>query len=414
MGRGVAVFALVMLAPLARSAAQEPWPGAVCYELTRLAGARTDRQARGERRPDAPDLIVLDSARRGALLGTGDKPDTVGRVVHGLVRNRQSSTLSYSSYGGDRWFSGWTRPTPDSVTVTLGTGHHPGLDLRFRVDGDRLVAVVGSGTDNGEAWTARLIGRRARCPAAPPRLSRLRLRVSDGPGVDTPYDLPLPELDVELSTEAPAQCGSSIDYTAMILDTLLAITLQGLAAERACAEPAGRATTRVGAMLRPGHYTMLIGTPAGSDTNRFVLTVTDSSTRLTTLRSTFVTADEGVRPRPVHNLFVLRCRDRPTSAICDAIERWLVGLPGISRVGTFPYRKQLSESTWAAPFRYDSSATLARVRACMVSIAQRIRPTAGVYVRIRTWLGEEIEASSERDDAPQGPAPSVGGGACAG
>jgi hypothetical protein len=394
--------------------AQEPWPGAACYALTRGGWTRTDRSSRPEREPDMPDLIVLDSARRGALLGLGDRPDTAGRVVHAMTRDRRSPTATYASQWWDRWFSGWKRPTPDSVTVTLGTGHG-GLEFRFRVDGDRLVGVAESWVDYGVYWTARLVGRRTRCPEAPPSLGRLRLTVAEAPGLATPYDLPMPEVDIELSTEAPARCGASIHYDMVVRDTLLAVTLHGLSRAGACVGAAGHATTRLGGLLRPGRYTVLVGTPTGTDSNHFALMVSDSSMQLTTLRSTFVTADERMHRRPAHNLFVLRCGQRPAGVFCDEVERWLLSLPGIGRAGALPHKKRISEDVWVALFRYDSRATLERIRACMGSIAERIRPTAGVSMTIRTWLGEEIEASSARETGPHDPVPAgvTAAGACA-
>jgi hypothetical protein len=395
MVRGVAILAVVVAGPLPGLAAQEPWPGAACYTLTRGGWARTDRGTRAEREPDMPHLIVLDSARRGALIGLGDRPDTVGRVVHAMVRDRRSRTATYGGHGGERWFSGWRRPTPDSVTVTLGSGHG-GLEFRFRrVDGERLVGVVESWVDYGVHWTARVVGRRTLCPTAPPPLGRLRLTVAEAPWLDTPYDLPMPEVHIELSTEAAAPCGAWIDHSGIVGDTLLAVTLQGLATNRPCAGAPGHARTRFGGLLRPERYTVLIGTPTGTDTNRFALSVTDSSMQLTTVRSTFVTADERMHRRPAHNLFVVRCGDRPGGALCGEIESWLVGLRGISRPAAFPQRKQIDKDVWVALFRYDSKVTLDRVRACMRTIADAVRRTDWVSVTIRTWLGEEIAAWSE-------------------
>jgi hypothetical protein len=372
-------------------AAQQPWPGARCYELARGRWARTDRAGGAERQPDAPDLIVLDSARRGALLGLGDRPDTVGRVAHGVVRDRRAPTPRYSDYGGDRWFSGWTRRTPDSVTVRLGT-EHGGLEFDFRVDGDRLIGRVRSWTDYGPGWTAPVIGRRIRCPAGPSALPRLRLSIVEAPGLVTEAYLPMPELDLELSMQGLGTCDGSIDYTLVRQDTLLAVTLQGLVVGRRGERPPARATTRLGAMLGPGRYAVLIGHPTGVDTNRFALRVTDSSAQLATVRSTFVTAEERPQRRPPHNLFEARCGHRAARALCDEFERWLAALPGISRAAGFPARKQLGEDTWVALFHYDSKATLGRVRACVQALAEAVRPTDGVYVTIRTWLGEQMGA----------------------
>jgi hypothetical protein len=70
---------------------------------------------------------------------------------------------------------------------------------------------------------------------------------------------------------------------------------------------------------------------------------------------------------------------------------------------------------WVALFRYDSRATLERIRACVETIAEMVRPTEGVSVTIRTWLGEEIAAASEgRASEARLPTGLTTRGACAG
>lgn len=409
-GAIVALFPWAASAPLA---AQNPWPGATCYTIDLGPWTRTDSLTGASGQPDAPELIILDSARRGAPLGLGDPPDTVNRVAHGRFRPR-GSTATYGEYEADRWLSGWSRPKPDSLTVTFGTDASR-TSFDFRDAGDHLVGTASWWIDDGGSATARAIARPARCPPGPPRLGRLRLAAVESWAPGLYGEPPMPGVDLELSTEEAVPCGTHIDYTLLVLDWTLAWTVHGLYARaEPCTEAPRPARVLGPGALKPRQYPVLVG--VGRDTNRFTLTVTDSSVKLTAERATSVTADERVQARTRHNLFIVRCSFRRARALCDEVDQWLASLPGVRRFGSLPYRQEVNEDVWAERFRYDSPATLARVRACMAWVAEQIRSTADAQVWIRTWLGEEIVASSMRRQEPYDPIPAgvTTRGACAG
>lgn len=414
MLRTLTVIALSVAASSGSAAGQEPWPGARCYSVVVGPWTRTSGTSASQEQPDAPELIILDSTRVGAPLGLGDPPDTVNRVAHGRIRRPESATAAYVDYESDRWFTRWSRPTPDSLAVQFGTGHSL-VTFAFRDDGSRLVGRVDWWVDYGASATARATARPTRCPAGPPLVGRLRLAAVEHWAPRLYAEPPMPGVDLELTTEQPVPCGTHIDYTLLVRDTLLAWTVHGLYPRaEPCTEEPQPARTRGPGPLASKRYTVLMG--FGADTNRFTLTVTDSSMQLTTERATFVTADERAQIRPRHNLFVVRCWSGSARALCDEVDRWLVGVPGVTRAHARPHRHEVNEGVRAALFRYDSPVTFERIRACMASIAEQVRTTVGVHVWIRTWLNEEIIAASSRDRGPSDPIPQgvTTRGACAG
>jgi hypothetical protein len=399
------------------AAVETPWPGARCFALDVgrwRAWYAGDTTARLAPIPNAPDLIILDSARLSTPLGMGSG-DTANRVVRGRSRNRGAATPEYVDFGWDPWFTWWKQPTRDSLEINFGSGHG-GLWLGFRQTADSLVGLASTYEDRAAPeWRAAVVGRPTRCPAPPPRAGRLTLTVAEVPGPD---EAPLPEIAMSLATEEPYACGHWVNDTFVRLDTLLAWTLYEVRPPvRPCAEGRRPATTSMQNWLRPGRHTLLI--ESGRDTNQFSLTVTDSTLVLVTERATFVTANDGIQRRPRHNLFLLRCSHGGVRAPCDEVEQWLFGLPGITRVGLGPgggepYHRQINEGVWIARFRYDSAATLGRVRTCLASIERQLRMTSGVYITIETWLREEMTAHSSDDKQPPAPVPSgVTGSGCA-
>ncbi|MFN2567219.1 MAG: hypothetical protein ABR499_19665 [Gemmatimonadaceae bacterium] len=397
-------------APLARSGAQDPWPGAKCYALTRGPW----RGVGGAVAPPVPDLIILDSARVDPLIWyrRDAARDTARRVAHGRVGDAGSHGLGY-----ERDVTWWSRPRPDSIYVLFGTGYG-GLELRFLAAGAGLSGSVSTFTDASGAptWDAPVAGRPVRCPPAPPRIGRLRLAVAEVPGQHGP----LPQISISLVTEAQFECvGYVIADDILVMGDTLAMSVYGVfRPPGSCPQGQGPATSSIGLRGTPRRSAVLVR--SGQEVDRFVLTVTDSTLALTTERSSFVSADETVQRRTPWNLIALRCGPLPEAGpLCDDVEQWLARQPGVVRVdpvaaGIRP--GQENSGVRSGVFRYATPAALRPIRACIASVAEQVRATSWVFLTLETWLGEELEAHSTRSDKdPNAPVPTrvTSAGACA-
>jgi hypothetical protein len=386
--------------------AQEAWPAARCYELT-LGRWQVEGDTTGHRMwppPIVPEMLILEDARVDSFIWfrTSDPADTAKHVVHGQSRDPRWSDAQF-----DPSFVWWHRPERDTLVVLFGTGFG-GIDFAFRTAGDVLRGSVGTHSDTDEPlWRASATGRRVRCPIAPPRLGRLRLAVRD---TFVAYSS-LPHVSLSLATETQLACGGqTIHYEAIISpETLAVLTLGAVQPRGGCGSDRGYARTSLDLRRKPGRAALLI--KHEGDTNRFVVTVTDSSLALTAERATTVVADERVQPRPRHNLFVISCGHRGARALCDDLGTWVTRQPGVVRLGvsapeTSPYSKRVNEDVRSAVFRYESAATLERLRACLASAAEQLRTTDGVYISVVTWLGDELSAAAGRL-APLTPIPTA-------
>lgn len=154
--------------------------------------------------------------------------------------------------------------------------------------------------------------------------------------------------------------------------------------------------------LRAGRYPLFIDFRNKKDT--LTLTITDSSTILTGVRTTFVHPDERLRWRFPWHSFAFFCENTEVaSLVCADVERWLTRQPGItelrlSPLGINPYWPDTTNHPGQrmVVFGYTNNAVLGRIRGCFAEIQNEIREAVGVFLTIRTWTGDRITAGSAR------------------
>jgi hypothetical protein len=184
-------------------------------------------------------------------------------------------------------------------------------------------------------------------------------------------------------------------------DTLL-VELFGVSSPTGvCPTALGPAVLRRELHLTPGRYALVIDYRGASD--RLEVALTDSSMALTTIRGSFVEADERLRWRYPHRSFALYCQNvQVAQPVCEDVERWLSRQPGIfplrfSPKGLNPYRPGVNTSDEkVAFFRYADDRALERVRRCFAEIETRIRDAVGVALTVQTWTGADVTAWSGR------------------
>lgn len=170
----------------------------------------------------------------------------------------------------------------------------------------------------------------------------------------------------------------------------------------ACPDVVGPAVMGRDLRLPIGRHTLLIDYRSRADT--LTLAITDSSTLLTGVRTSFVEPDQRLRSRFPRSSFALFCDSTDHAhSICDDVQRWLSRQAGITQLqfplaGLNPYRPDASNAPdqRMALFRYANDAVLGRVRRCFREIKNQIRDTAQIALAIRTWTGEQITAASGR------------------
>jgi len=160
-------------------------------------------------------------------------------------------------------------------------------------------------------------------------------------------------------------------------------------------------------MVRPlpihaGRYPLFIDFRNKTDT--LTLTITDSSTVLTGVRTTFVQPDERLRWRfPRHSLAFFCENTEVASLVCADVEQWLTRQPGIterrlSPLGINPYWPDTTNHPGQrmVVFGYTNDGVLGRIRDCFAEIQNHIGEAVGVFLTIRTWTGDRITAWSAR------------------
>jgi hypothetical protein len=329
--------------------------------------------------------------------------DTALHVVHG-----RSGDGGWSDSSFDPSFVWWRQPHRDTVIVWFGTGFG-GIDYAFGGAGDGLRGVVGTHDDRAGApsWRAPVTGRTVRCPPAPAPIGRLRLTIADR----VPASTPLGMERLQLATEMEFDCGGRmINYEATVSPDTVAVLIRGTFQPhgRPCTPGPGSATTDLDLPGAPRRVLLLI--KHEGETNRFVVTMTDSSLAVATERATTVVAEQRVRLRPRRNMFVITCGAQRAQALCDELGTWLTRQPGLSRVGdsapdVAPYTGRPDEHSRLATFRYTSPTALQRVRECLVSVGEQIRASEGVYIRVVTSLGEELTVAGDDTGATRAPIP---------
>jgi hypothetical protein len=138
--------------------------------------------------------------------------------------------------------------------------------------------------------------------------------------------------------------------------------------------------------VMPGRYHIAMDYKA--DTNRFVVDVTDSSLALSTIRSTFVTADERIRWRVPSGSFIFWCArpERELGSACVDLQAWAASQAGVQRIafdpsGVSPLRDG------AVAYRYADDQALGRIRACVRTINPAILERSYLALQIRTRVG---------------------------
>jgi hypothetical protein len=284
---------LTLVAAPGRVGAQRPWPNARCYEL--LHGSwRIEGDTTGSRigpPPSVPDLLILENALTEPFVPFRPRElgDTALHVVHGRSRDGQWSD------GFDPSFVWWKQPHRDTLIVWFGTGFG-GIDYVFAVAGDRLRGVVGTHDDRAgfPSWRAPVAGGPVRCPPAPPAIGRLRLTFADA----VPPSRARGSERLLLTSEQEFDCGGrAINYEGMVTPDTVGVAVRGTFQPRGrpCASGRGPATTDLD-LPRQSRRVVYVIKHEGQ-TNRFVLTRTDTLLSLTTERASTVVVDDGARLR---------------------------------------------------------------------------------------------------------------------
>jgi len=271
----------------------------------------------------------------------------------------------------------------DIRVTAIEFGH---VDVRFQTADTALIAAV-----HDLIWKAHL--------ASLLPIERVRLTAHEQILAGRP-----PTLVLTLETVRQYSClGFGIDHAFTQRADTLRLTFFGVSAPMGlCPTAFGPASTSRELHIPPGRYALVIDYRAASDS--MALEVTDSSTKPTSERATFVEADERLRWRYPQRTFALFCGSIEVArSVCEDVRRWLLGRAGIAQLylspeGLNPYRPEPGKNSdeQAAFFRYANQKALGPVRRCFAEIEGQIRQAVGVFLTLRTWTGEQITAWSGR------------------
>lgn len=213
-----------------------------------------------------------------------------------------------------------------------------------------------------------------------------------------------PALVFAMETLRQYSClGFGIEHSFQQQDDTLRVKLLGVRGpEGLCPSALGPATLTRELHLEAGRYAVLIS--YRSTTEDFTLVLTDSSTALTAIHSTFVEGDTRVHWRFPPRSFALSCENVEVALpVCDDVEHWLVRQRGIAHrpfppTGLNPYWPYPTRSPdrRVDVFSYSQDPVLEVVRRCFAQVAERIREAVGVALTITTWTGDQITAWSGR------------------
>jgi hypothetical protein len=184
----------------------------------------------------------------------------------------------------------------------------------------------------------------------------------------------------------------------------IALHLDGVLPPRGlCPTAVGPATRSWPLPAASGTYEVAIS--YAGDTARFVLVRTDSSVQLSTRRSTALLAaiDERLHWLLDERSFVLACGPaRSPSRMCAELHDWVAGTSGIERPvrvadGVHPaIPRGFNDTTnLTVVYRHRDEAALRAVLECVSSIRPFFAETRGTRLRLRTWRGVGIAASTE-------------------
>jgi hypothetical protein len=205
--------------------------------------------------------------------------------------------------------------------------------------------------------------------------------------------------------EAPHCPGFGLESRGEVHGDTLAIHVDGAAPKDTCPYAYWTPPMAYWREVAPGRYHVAIDYKA--DTNRFVALVSDTSFALSTIRSTFVTADERIRWRVPSGSFVLTCARSLTvnRATCDVLREWAARRPGVQGItfdstGVSPFRDALA-------YRYADDDVLARTRACISTIKPGLRRGASVELQILprsgAWVVDRIDDPRTATKVPEDP-----------
>jgi len=213
-----------------------------------------------------------------------------------------------------------------------------------------------------------------------------------------------PALVLAMETLRQYSClGFGIEHSFQQQDDTLRLKLLGVRGpEGLCPAALGPAMLSQELHLKAGHYALLIAYRPTTD--EFTLALTDSSTALTAIHSTFVEGDTRVHWRFPPRSFALSCENVEVALpVCDDVEDWLVRQSEIvhrpfAPTGLNPYWPDPTRSAdrRVNVFSYSDDRVLEVVRRCFAQVAERIREAVGVALTITTWTGDQITAWSGR------------------
>ncbi|HKV70764.1 MAG TPA: hypothetical protein VJN62_05915 [Gemmatimonadales bacterium] len=167
-----------------------------------------------------------------------------------------------------------------------------------------------------------------------------------------------------------------------------------------CPDAIGPARRTRRLALAPGIYAFRMSYRRRSAT--LSLRVTDSSVALTARDTTFFVPDQRLWWRFPPSSFALQCENMEYAAsACAEFRAWLGRQPGISPYafaagGISPYapEPERTPDRSVALFRYRADSDMIRVRQCLGEVRGRIRRMTGVYLNVRVWTGNDLDAPS--------------------
>jgi Carboxypeptidase regulatory-like domain len=262
-------------------------------------------------------------------------------------------------------------------------GHERPLSLYMYWSSPRAVAVHIRPTDTLVLDAVDSAFRAARAALLLPP-GRVRLRVAD-PLVWTGTD---PVMSAGVGSDEAKHCeGFGLESHSESRGDTLAIHVDGVPSKDNCP------TYNYRPVQMPHWHAVvpgrsLVTVDYRGDTNLFAVQVTDTSLALSTIRSSFVTADERLRWRVPSGSFIISCEgfDPERRAACDKLLALVGRRAGVQRIifdtsGVSPLREG------ALAYRYANDQVMASVRSCVATIAPTFGRNATVELRIRLRPG---------------------------
>jgi hypothetical protein len=312
------------------------------------------------------DAFITDVAKAFAPQIRPDQVEHAKQMVREIMFG-DTHLFRYSVLYDDEWGDVWVKVTNDAELL------------------------VGAGSDNeGKRAIIDSVHRAHWLKSLGSLGDRVRLRVL--PQVATLGQLP--PVVLALETEHDLSC-VNIPLNAEVARGAdsVTVTVLGKGNPGLCMTIHGPATFHHEMPLNPGVYQLIIRYLAQRDVYR--LQVSDTSLVVQPITTTFTFVDETLRWRFPPNSLAVVCR----GLFCDDVLEWIAAHNAMRSFhfpdeGINPYDAKVGKP--ATYFRYSSADILDRIRQCVASIQDQIREAVGVGVRVTTWSGETIRASSER------------------